>query len=272
MTRMARSAVSSVINRSTERGGPLLDERRPVSRRTRRPPPVRNATMLSYRIISIGALSAHPLWNERHAVRTGHATTTLITAGEAKILVDPSLPESAVVARLGERANVKPDEVTHVFLTSFEPERRRAINAFPQATWYAHEPELEVALQTLRRQAEEAELSGDEEMIEFGRREQQVLKRMEPAPDRLIEGVDLFPLPGFARGSCGLLLPLPGMTILIAGDTIATHEHMEEGKVLPDCDDLEQAQESFREAIEIADIIVPGRDNVILNPLRRVLG
>ena len=32
----------------------------------------------SHRIISIGTLAAHPLWEERNDVRTGHATTTLI--------------------------------------------------------------------------------------------------------------------------------------------------------------------------------------------------
>ena len=33
--------------------------------------------------------------------------------------------------------------------------------------------------------------------------------------------------------------------------------------------DIEQAQESFAEAIEIADLLIPGRDNVSLNPLRQ---
>ena len=32
---------------------------------------------------------------------------------------------------------------------------------------------------------------------------------------------------------------------------------------------LEQAQESFKEVIEIADLIVCGRDNVVQNPMRR---
>ncbi len=37
----------------------------------------------TYRIISIGAFAAHPLWNEQGAQRTAHATTTLIEAGKA---------------------------------------------------------------------------------------------------------------------------------------------------------------------------------------------
>ena len=41
--------------------------------------------------------------------------------------------------------------------------------------------------------------------------------------------------------------------------------------MLPSCIDVEQAGESFREAIEIADVIIPGRDNVLLNPLRKMM-
>ena len=63
---------------------------------------------------------------------------------------------------------------------------------------------------------------------------------------------------------------LPTRTVLIAGDAVATIEHLEQGKVLPHCVNLAQAQESFKEAIEIADVIIPGRDNIVLNPLRRI--
>ena len=45
-----------------------------------------------FRVISIGALAAHPLRGERGEVRPAHATTTLIASGKARILVDPSLP------------------------------------------------------------------------------------------------------------------------------------------------------------------------------------
>jgi hypothetical protein len=35
---------------------------------------------------------------------------------------------------------------------------------------------------------------------------------------------------------------------------------------------VQQAQESFAEAIQIADILIPGRDNVTVNPIRRPFG
>ncbi|HRP64390.1 MAG TPA: hypothetical protein PK400_13910 [Phycisphaerales bacterium] len=224
---------------------------------------------MDYRIISIGTLAAHPLWNERVDVRTGHATTTLITVGDAHILVDPSLPPQVMLARLAERTPIRPEEITHVFLTSFEPERRRSLSAFEQATWFLHEPEMEGAATALRHRLEEAEEEGDARLEQFFNDQLALLGRCAAAPDSLAPGVDLFPLPGVTPGSCGLLLPLPRMTVLICGDAVATIEHLEQGKVLPTCVDVEQAQESFREAVEIADVLVLGRGEAALNPLRR---
>jgi len=101
------------------------------------------------------------------------------------------------------------------------------------------------------------------------REELATLESCEEAPDRLAEGVDLFPLPGVSPGSAGLLVPNPGSTLLIAGDAVATVEHLEEGKVIAPCFDVQQARESLSEAVEIADLIVPGRDNLCANPVRR---
>jgi glyoxylase-like metal-dependent hydrolase (beta-lactamase superfamily II) len=85
---------------------------------------------MDLRVISIGALASHPLWGEKTAVRTGHGTTTLIRTGNKCIVIDPGLPDQVMVARLAERAGIKPSQVTHVFLTSFNPELRRGIMAF----------------------------------------------------------------------------------------------------------------------------------------------
>ena len=88
---------------------------------------------------------------------------------------------------------------------------------------------------------------------------------LEPIP----KGENLvFPLYGVTPGLCGLLLPTPRATVLVCGDSVATLEHLQEGKVLPHLHDLEAAHESFKEAIEIADVLIPGRDNIVPNPLR----
>jgi hypothetical protein len=38
------------------------------------------------------------------------------------------------------------------------------------------------------------------------------------------------------------------------------------------CADVERARDSFREAIEIGDILVLGRDNAVSNPMRGPFG
>lgn len=221
------------------------------------------------RVISIGAMSAHPLWNERDAVRTGHATTTLIRAGKLTILVDPGLPEQALVARLGERANIRAEDVTHVFLTSFHPEVRRGLGAFTKATWWIGETEREVVGVPLAQALTEMHGREDPDRIEDLRLEVAMLKRCQPAPDRLAPGVDLYPMPGVSPGLCGLLLAGTRNTTIICGDAIPSIEHLEQGKIVPWAENVEQAGETFREAVELGDYLILGRDNFVANPTKR---
>ncbi len=225
--------------------------------------------MTDLRVISIGALAANPLWGERNPVRTGHATTTLIRAGERTILVDPGLPEAALIARLRERVNLNPRDITDVFLTSFRPDCRRAISSFSDADWWIAESEREGVgiplVDALRRAAE----GGDAELQQMLAQDIAVLERCKAAPDKLAPHVDLFPLPGATPGLCGLLVADQRHTTLICGDAIPTLDHLEQGKVLQNSADAEAAMRSFTEAIEIADLLVLGRDNLVVNPTKR---
>ena len=63
-----------------------------------------------------------------------------------------------------------------------------------------------------------------------------------------------------------MLVAAPAYTALIAGDAVPTLDHFLAGQVLPDSQDIRAAQESMREVYEIADLIVPGHDNLFLNP------
>jgi glyoxylase-like metal-dependent hydrolase (beta-lactamase superfamily II) len=223
-----------------------------------------------YKVISIGTLAAHLLWNEKSPVRTGHATTTLISAGTAQILVNPALPAAALLARLSERSPIRPQQITHVFLTCFEQDHRRALSAFEHAEWLIHEPEREAAMSAYEVTRDEARQADDRELIDLVEREIELLERCRNAPDSIAPSVDLFPLPGVTPGTCGLLIALPGSTALLCGDAIPTIEHLAQGKVLPNCASISQAQESFKEAIEIADVLILGRDNIAFNPVRRL--
>lgn len=228
---------------------------------------------MDLRIISIGALATHPLWGERSPVRSGHSTTTLIRAGKRLILVDPGLPDQIMVARLAERAALKPADITHIFLTSFNPELRRGILAFPSATWWIGSNEREQLGAALVARIREAAAEGDDDLKTTLEQEIAILQRCQPAPDHIAddhgERVDLFPLPGVTPGLTGLLIAGSRFTMLICGDAIPTVEHLEQGQVLQDAADVAKARESFTEAIEIADLLVLGRDNIAVNPTKR---
>jgi glyoxylase-like metal-dependent hydrolase (beta-lactamase superfamily II) len=224
---------------------------------------------MDVRVISIGALAANPLWNEKEPVRTGHATTSLIRARDKVILVDPGLPEPAVAARLTERSGLRVGDVTHVFLTSFQPDTRRGIMAFEGATWWVSQAEREsVGVPLIGELQRVTQESGDDELIAALELDVAILRRCEPAPDRLADGVDLFPLHGVTAGLTGLIVSESQQTTLVCGDAIATNEHLERGQVLSRCADVDKARESFAEAIEIADRLILGRDNWVRSPTR----
>jgi glyoxylase-like metal-dependent hydrolase (beta-lactamase superfamily II) len=228
--------------------------------------------MADVKVISIGALAANPMWGEKSPVRTGHATTTLIRAGSATILIDPGLPPQAITARLTERANLKPEQITHVFITGFHPDMRRGISAFTKAQWLMSETEREslgVPLAS-RLRDEMSRDNADQELIAMLKTDVELLAKFQPAPDSLAEGVDLFPMPGVSPGTCGVLVPDQKHTTLITGDAIQTTEHLERGIMPSGAFDVRAAQESFKEAIEIADLMVLGRDNLVVNPTKRL--
>ncbi|MEM7227401.1 MAG: MBL fold metallo-hydrolase [Planctomycetota bacterium] len=225
---------------------------------------------IEYRIISIGTLSSHPLRHEPAQRRTGHATTVLVSVNDQHMLINPSLPDVVLRARLDERTDLSAEDITDVFLTSFSVEHRRGLNLFEGARWYVHEPERVYALTVIADKQAEARDAQDDESYERFEHDRAMLQRCLDAPDSLAQGVDLFPLPGVTPGTCGVLLALARKTVLIAGDAVPTVEHLDRGQVLNTCVLIEEAQESFREAMEIADEIVLGRDNIVANPLREM--
>lgn len=224
---------------------------------------------MDLRVISIGTLAANPLWNEKGQVRTGHATCSLVRTGKKVILVDPGLPGSMMAARLNERTGLTAKDVTHVFLTTFKPETMRGITAFEKAAWWIANDEREAIGVPLVGSLHKAAVDGDEDLKRMLEQDVGVLRRCEAAPDRLGDGVDLFPLPGVTPGCCGLLCTTARSTTLICGDAIPTAEHLEQGQVLQSAGDVMRARESFGEAVEIADYLVLGRDNLVPNPVKR---
>ena len=215
-------------------------------------------------VISIGTLSRNRLWGETQNVRTPHATTTLIRTPRHNILIDPGLPPQAIGARLFERTGLRPEQIDIVFLTNFRPSHRAGLSLFDQAKVLMHEVEQHTMANRLRALIEEAPHDDLDRAVLVN--ELKLVESIHPAEDKLVEQVDLFPLFGYTAGTTGLLVAAPTTTTLIAGDAVPTLDHFLAGQIMPDAYDSESAGESMREVYEIADLIVPGHDNLFANP------
>ena len=224
---------------------------------------------VDYTVISIGAMGANRLWGESAPVRTSHATSTLVIDGDRRILVDPSLPPAALAARFNERTGRGIDSVTDVFCTTLRPVHRRSIEAFADARWWACEAEIEAYARHLESMSESADRLEDDQVAAI-EADRALVRRFQAAPDQFGPQTSLFPLHGASPGSAGLLLTPATTTVLIAGDAIITGGHFLAGQIWQGCHDTEAAQESFRDAMEIADVIIPGHDNVMLVQQRMI--
>ena len=221
---------------------------------------------MDYSVISIGALSKHPFWNETEPRRVPHATTTLIRDGEVTLLVDPSLPPEMLAARLDERTGLTPEQIDAVFLTTFRPVHRRSLELFPDARWLMHEPEIDAVGRHLGEIEARAEPGDD--VLELVNDERRLLQKIEPAEDRITSQIHLYPAIGASPGSSGLLLAIPTRTVLVAGDAVLTQAHFQAGRVFEQAANVERARDSFADIVGVADEIVPGHDNLFAVPGR----
>ncbi len=198
-------------------------------------------------ILAIGTLSKNRFWDEKSPVRQEMATATLVRSEEVVLVVDPGWPPEVLEAVLFYRAGLKASDVTHVFVTHIDPAHIIGIGLFPKAKWMAHSEELVYA---------KAEMADDDTMAS-------VLRKMRKAPDRIAPGVEIFPTPGHSPGHTSLMVNTPVTTTMLAGDVVLTRDYLEHGDLGPTLYDRDRAEESFREVLEIADLIVPGHDNLL---------
>lgn len=222
---------------------------------------------VDYCVVSIGTMAQNLLWDEAAAVRTAHATCTLVLEEDRRILVDPSLPKHVLLAKLFERTGKGADWITDVFCTTLRPDSRRGIEAFPEANWYAGEVELEwYARQLEAANASNERLTG--EQAEDLQQELQLVGKLQPVPEKLGPQTTPYPLHGATPGCTGLLLTPPTQTLLIAGPAAPTREHVQRGMVWEQSADREQALQTLEDLLELVDLIVPGYDNIVFHPRR----
>jgi glyoxylase-like metal-dependent hydrolase (beta-lactamase superfamily II) len=218
----------------------------------------------SVEIISVGTLSRNRFWNEQGEVRASHATTSLIRDDTTSVIVDPSLPGELLSHRLDERVGLKPEQVEVVFLTNFRPIHRRGIHLFDHATWLMSAEELDAMHSHLNDVSAAADARGEpvDELVE---QELALLGRFEPAPEKISSDIHLFPSPGVTPGSTSLLGLTANRTLAVTGDSIINQDYFAHRRVFEQHSNAEAAVQAMAELMEIADIIVPGHGDWILN-------
>ncbi len=199
-------------------------------------------------VLAIGSLAANAYWDEKTPVRREYATATLVRSDDVVLVVDPGWPADVLRAALYYRVGLEAAAVTHVFLTHFDPAHFGGIGVFAGAVWSMYEEEI--------RWAEAEAPAGDAGC--------EVLEQIEAAPEKFAPGVDLFPTFGHTPGHASLLVYTPIQSLIVAGDAVLTRDHFEHGDLGEGQWDLEKAKESFQDVLEIADLIVPGHDNLFV--------
>ncbi len=195
-------------------------------------------------VITIGNLSRNRYWGESDAkgVRSAICTCTLITGDGFRLLVDPSLAEAADMAReLDRRTGLKPRDVNAIFVTHEHGDHFAGVAHFPEAKWLAAPAVAEILNKSAKRP-----------------------HSFENAPDRLFDAVEVIGTPGHTNSHHSLRFDCGGLSVVVAGDAVATRDFFRERRGYFNAVDFALSARTMDKVAARSDIIVPGHDNYFL--------
>lgn len=196
-------------------------------------------------IITIGNLSRNRYWGEsdERAIHSVICTCSVISGEKFNVIIDPSLDdETAMATELKRRTGLTPDKIDAVFITHQHGDHVAGLKHFLTARWFAAS---EVA-------------SGLNKSARYP-------KQVEPAGNSLFGTIDVIPTPGHTPDHHSLRFDYKGLSIVIAGDSVATKDFWDERRAYYNVLDLAESKRSMEKIDSIADIIVPGHDNCFFN-------
>jgi glyoxylase-like metal-dependent hydrolase (beta-lactamase superfamily II) len=205
----------------------------------------RDSRIKHWDIITIGNLSRNRYWSESddRPLRGAICTCTVISGDNFHIIVDPSIAdETSMANELKRRTGLSPDDIDVVFITHQHGDHVAGIKHFLKARWIAGS---EVA-------------SGLNKSSQFS-------KSFEPAGSRLFETIDVIPTPGHTPDHNSLRFDFKGLSIVVAGDSVATIDFWNDRSMYYNVMDMAESKRTMEKIDSIADIIVPGHDNSFLN-------
>ena len=160
-----------------------------------------------------------------------------------RLIVDPSLSKTDEMAKeLDRRTGLKLRDIDAVFVTHEHGDHWFGLAHFPEARWLAA-PEVAAALNKTGK----------------------LPKPVEAMTGRLFEA-DRDPAdPGPYDQPSQPAFRLRGLSVVIAGDAVATRDFWRERRGYFNCVDFDLSAKSMDKIAALADIVVPGHDNFFLN-------
>ncbi len=198
-----------------------------------------------WNVITIGNLSRNRYWgeSEERAIHKVICTCSVISGKDFNLIIDPSIAdESAMATELERRTGLTPDKIDAVFITHQHGDHVVGLNHFKKARWFAGK---DVAAGLNK--------SGN------------YFKQTEPAGNILFNSIDVIPTPGHTPDHHSLRFDFNGLSVVIAGDSVATKDFWIERMPYYNVIDPVESGRSMEKINLMADIIVPGHDNYFFN-------
>lgn len=192
-------------------------------------------------IITIGNLSRNRYWgeSEERSLHPVICTCTIISGKSFHVLVDPSLSdEKAMAAELKRRTGLAPDDIDVVFITHDHGDHHEGLAGFPKSRWLAG--------------------SGVASILNSSGKYHKIV---EAAENKLFDAIDVIPTPGHTPGHHGLRFDYNGLSVFVAGDSVATKDFWDEGRMYFKALDMEESKRTMNKIASISDMVVPGHDN-----------
>ena len=96
-------------------------------------------------------------------------------------------------------------------------------------------------------------------------RTRELPKQVESATGKLFDAVDLLATPGHTLSHHSLRFDCDGLSVVVAGDAVATRDFWRERRGYFNCVDFDLSTRSMNTIAGLADVVVPGHDNYFLN-------
>lgn len=205
---------------------------------------------IQWKTLTIGHLTRNKYWGECDYAQYHDcvATTTLIQAGGVNILVDPTFPVDQMEALLKKHSGLTREDINIIYATHFHMDHRFDADCYPNAKCYMSAASLQ-----------DAEKAGNLPEPD------DPLHLFQPAPNPLVPGIRLYPLPGHTYGLTGLVFEAAEGTVLVGGDTIMGEEYFSAADGYWYNDDLPLTHQTLLEvAQDKLDVIIPGHGDWFL--------